>query len=998
MAMVEAVQFVVLGAVRIRIGGSAGPAGPPQQQATLAALLLRSGHAASLGELVRAVWGEDPPDSAVASLRTYVWRLRQRLETGPVPRLLVSAGDGYRLTVPPSAVDANRAEERADAAARAHRQGRHEECSGILDEAVALWQGVPLAGVPGPFAEHERHRLAELRLNLLEERFAHDLLLSRHAQAIPGLTAFTREYPLRERPYGFLMRALYASGRQADALAAFSWARQVLAAELGVDPGPELRALHERILANDPGLMAPEPAPAALSPTHPIPPPPSRPAQLPPDTADFTGRIGTVDELCEALTAGDRATLTVAAISGMGGIGKSTLALRVAHRVKGRFPDGQLYADLRGTGPDPADPGGVLGCFLSALGVPDAKLPDGLEDRSRLLRTVLDGRRVLLLLDDARDVAQIRPLLPGTADCAVVITSRARLAGLPTSVDVGLHAFSTEEALALLGRVIGALRASQEHSAAVELVTSCARLPLAVRIVAARLATRPGWTVAFLAGRLADERRYLTELRAGDLAVAAAFEVGYRQLPAEEAAVFRRLAPVARPGIGLGAAAAALQLPEDEAETLLESLVDAALLESPRPGRYRYHALVQAFAQQLPEAVAARIRDEGDGRDARGAPGLPVAHRLLNYLLGAAGSAFQQMVPGDPVHNTLSPGDPRAPRFTDLAAARAWVTDEFDGAVHALQFAVRDPAAVPPALLDTAADLLVAFSPFGRDIPYLRLAAAARAVAEAAGARGCDRAAGRAGFVCGNAALQVTQLAEARRHNQLAAEACRRAGDTVILRQTFNDLGVIAQFERRYDDAAHCFDQALSLARELGHRSGELATLLNAAMTRLCSGRADEAVHACDEALASLREVADQHGAAHALRVRGLALHALERYPDALASFQECLELCEAGHMPGQAAQARYSRADTLRALGRFEPALREAERALAHFRRTAGTDRDRGNALLVLARVSLGIGRRDEALAQAREALTVFSGIRLPDAAEAAALIAELAAVDRTA
>lgn len=978
-------RFNVLGAMQICLDGADVPVGPPQQQATLAVLLLRSGRAASLHELVGMVWGEEAPDSAVTSLRTYVWRLRQRLEQGrATPQLLLSAGSGYRLAVAPAGVDAHCAEELAAEAARARAARWHEECARLLTEAVSLWRGEPLAGVPGPFAEQQRSRLAELRLMLLEERFDHDLLLGRYPSTIPDLTAFTGEHPLRERPYGFLMEALYRCGRQGEALAVFARARQLLADELGVDPGPELRELHRRILANDlaPRTGAPAPVrigagpaapPAAVPATSPA---LARPAQLPPDTADFSGREEAVAELREALLGADRTALTVASVSGMGGIGKSTLALRGAHQVKGRYPDGQLYADLRGTGTDAAEPGVVLGSFLSALGVPGQEIPRSLEDRTRLFRTVLDGRSVLLLLDDARDAAQVRPLLPGSADCAVVLTSRARLAGLPATAHVRLCVFETEEALALLQRVIGTERVAAERADAVELVTSCANLPLAVRIVAARLAARPGWTVANLVRRLGDERRRLTELQAGELAVAAVFELGYHQLTESQAHAFRTLAPVTGGSIGLGAAAAALGLTEDEAEPLLESLVDTALLESPSSGRYRYHQLVQAFARQLPAPAG---REQDGGRTG-------VAHRLLNFLLGAAGSAFQQMVPGDPVHTTLTPGDPRGPRFTGLADARAWVAEEFDGAVHIIQLAVQGGTATPE-LLDTAADLLIALSPFGRDIPYSQLASAAAAVAEKAVRAGNDRAAGRALFVCGNAALQTTRLAAASAHIRLATEACRRAGDTVILRQTFNDLGVIAQFEQRYDEAVHYFDQALALARQMGHRSGELVTVLNAAMARLRSGRADEAVAACDGALPLLREVADHHGTAHALCVRSLALHELRRYPEALAGYRECLEICASSDIPGQAAQARYRGAATLRALGRLPEAYREAERALAHYRTAVGSERDRGHALLILAQVSLDLGRVEEGLARAAEAHLVLGGIGLPEAAEAAAL-----------
>ncbi|MEU4347998.1 BTAD domain-containing putative transcriptional regulator [Streptomyces sp. NPDC023838] len=970
----------------IQLGGTVVPGGPPQQQATLAALALRSGHVVPLHELMSAVWGEAAPGSAVMILRTYVWRLRKILESGGRdPQVLASVNDGYRLAVPPASVDAFRAEQLAADAARAREAGRYDEGAALLAEAVGLWRGEPLAGVPGPFAEQQRSRLSELRRQLLEERFALDILLGRHTQVIPELTAFIGEQPLRERPYGFLMRALYAAGRQGDALAVFGTAREVLAAELGLDPGPELRTLRQRILAGDAELVTPAPAAspstrdetADAQGTGPAPLP--RPAQLPADIADFSGRAETLSALCEALTDQERTALAVATVSGMGGIGKSALALRVAHRVKEEFPDGQLYADLRGTGADAADPGAVLASFLSALGVARQEVPGSVEDRARLFRTVLDGRRVLLLLDDARDTAQVKPLLPGAVHCAVVVTSRAHLSGVPSGTHVQLTEFSPTEALSLLRHIVGAQRVDQEETAAVALAGACAHLPLAVRIVAARLAARPGWTVAYLLARLADERRRLSELRADDLAVSAVFELGYRQLTAPQAMVFRSLAPVAWPSIGLPAAAAALGLGEPETETLLEALVDAALLESPEAGRYRYHELGRDFALHLPHP-------ETDPSDADFA----VERRLLTHLLRMAAEAFQRMVPGDPVHSTISvvSGEPAEHRLATLAQARAWVVTEFDCALHAVQLLVARGDGAEPELLTVAADLLVALSSFGHDVPYGQMALTARALARLSAQHGNHRAAGRAHFICGNAALQATQLTQARAESERAAEACRRAGDRAILQQAYNDLGVIAQFEQRYDDAADHFDQALALARELGNRSGGLTTTLNAALARIRGGRADEALPACDEALSALRAMADHHGIAHALCVRGQALHELDRLPEALADYTQCLDVCEAERIPGRRAQALYRYAETLNALGRVEPALDAAARAVAYFRTVPDRDRDRGYALLIHARIAAGAGHHGQALAHSREALEVFTRAGLPEAAQARLLV----------
>ncbi|WP_344343322.1 NB-ARC domain-containing protein, partial [Kitasatospora putterlickiae] len=388
---------------------------------------------------------------------------------------------------------------------------------------------------------------------------------------------------------------------------------------------------------------------------------PPRPAQLPPDAADFTGRTAPVRVLCEALAAPPEAggtparpqqALVVATVVGMGGVGKTALALHVAHRVREAYPDGQLYADLRGSDPVPADPEAVLSGFLVALGVAADAVPDGLDARSALFRSVVDGRRLLLVLDNTKDAAQIRPLLPGAVGCAVLTTGRTRPAGLPVTVQVDLDVFQPEEALDLLGRTIGAERLAAEPDAARDLVVACGHLPLAVRIVAARLAARPGWTVATLSRRLQVERRRIDELRIGDLAVAAAFELSYRQLTGDQARAFRLVASVDGPDIGLPAAAALLDLDEYDAEDLLEALVDVAMVESPFPGRYRYHDLLRAFARRRP---AEGPETGGAGGEDEGREAVAARDRLLDHLLATAGTAFQHAVPGDPAAGVLGP-------------------------------------------------------------------------------------------------------------------------------------------------------------------------------------------------------------------------------------------------------------------------------------------------------------------------------------------------------
>ncbi|MER5630308.1 AfsR/SARP family transcriptional regulator [Streptomyces nitrosporeus] len=610
-------RCLLLGPVTLRRGGREVHSGTPRGRAMLVALALRAGRPVSVDDLIDAVWGQDLPNAPVAAIRTYAWKLRRSIEEDPsAPTVLLSSGDGYQLAVPPDGVDALCAESLARQAARARGSGRAREARDLLAAALGLWQGAPLSGVPGPYADRQRTRLAELRLTLLEERLRWDVRLGDAASALPRLTEMTTAHPLREGLQGLLMQALSALGRRAEALESFTAYRARMAEELGIGPGPELEAVHLHILRGDAGPLLTEgprhrrtlPGGPPAAPRGPVPllsggPPGVRPsallpAHLPPAPVDFTGRVDETNRLCALLSSGDRPAPVIASVTGMAGTGKTALALHVAHRVRSAYPDGQLYAGLSGVREASAGPAAQLRGFLTALGVPAGDVPDDVEDRASLLRSVLDGRRVLMVLDDVRDTAQLARLLPGSAGCGVLVTHRTGLGGLPVSGRLVLDMFSPGESLALLGTIAGRARIDKERAAAQAVAEACCHLPLAVRIAAARIAARPERTVGDLAARLSVEGRRLKELRLADLTVDEAFDASYRRLTAQQAGALRVLAGSAGPGFSLAEAATALRQTPEAAEDLLESLVDAAVLQASRTGRYLLHGLFRCYVQQ----------------------------------------------------------------------------------------------------------------------------------------------------------------------------------------------------------------------------------------------------------------------------------------------------------------------------------------------------------------------------------------------------------------
>ena len=960
-------RFSVLGPVRAWRDDEQLPTGSPQQRALLAALLLREGRTATAAELIDALWGEEPPSQALAAVRTYASRLRKVLDPG----VLVSESGGYAVRgLAEGALDLGVAQELATQAEKARGAGDLCHARQVLGRALALWDGEVLAGVPGPYAEAQRVRLEEWRLQLLESRLDMDLEQGCHAEAVSELTALTAAHPLRERLRELLMLALYRSGRQAEALAVYADTRRLLADELGVDPRPGLKELQQRILQADPGLAEPS-APVAEPAAVPV-----RPAQLPATVPDFTGRSAFVTELSDVLASAEGRVMAVSAVAGIGGVGKTTLAVHVAHQARSAFPDGQLYVDLQGAGPRAAEPETVLGSFLRALGTADSAIPDSLEERAALYRSVLDGRRVLVLLDNAKDAAQVRPLLPGTEGCAALVTSRVRMVDLAGAHLVDLDVMSPDEALQLFTKIVGEERVASEREAALDVVAACGFLPLAIRIAASRLAARRTWTVSVLAAKLADERRRLDELQAGDLAVKATFELGYGALEPAQARAFRLLGLADGPDISLAAAAAVLTLPADETEDLLESLVDTSLLESAAPGRYRYHDLVRLYARACAE------RDEWPPSE-RGA----AMSRLLDFYLATAAEVFAIDRPGDRLVEHLEKTRTAGLTFPDHRAAQDWLYSE---AVPLLACVRQSSGA---ATLRRAVDLLWAAVDLAESgANFKEYEAAATALRDAARDASDGRAEGRAILVLANARHWSGQFDEADKEARQALALSEAAGDPLPCCWAANILGAFAFYQNRYTEAEEYLERAIADFRACGDLAGAAAALCNLSRLHLETDRADSAVRLARQGMEMYEELGHSLKAANGHYALGMALSKYGELTEAAAHLSEALQVFRASRQRLWEGMTLFRLSELDLLAQRPALAATNAEMALAALRGIGGEWR-RGNVLTVLGKALSGIGQAGRAQVCWREALDIYERLNSPEAAEVQALLAPAAA-----
>jgi tetratricopeptide (TPR) repeat protein/transcriptional regulator with XRE-family HTH domain len=647
---------------------------------------------------------------------------------------------------------------------------------------------------------------------------------------------------------------------------------------------------------------------------------PASPAQLPADLPDFTGRHAHVSALSAALAAAPaRTPVVVCAITGAGGAGKTSLAVHVGQRVRDHFPGGQLFIDLRGAGPQPLDPGDVLARFLRDLGMDPALVPAEPEERAARYRSLVASRRVLVVLDNASDAAQVRPLLPGGPGCAALITGRSHLPGLPADRLLDLDMLEPAEAHALLARIIGPARAAAEPQATASVVRACAGLPLAIRIAGTRLALRPGWTVSSLAGRLADHRRRLTELGVADLAVRSTFETSYRALPARAgpgsacpARAFRLLGLPAGPGISLAAASALLGQSEQDAETALQALVSAHLLEEPAAGRYRLHDLLRVYA-----AECAAAEETAPARE-------DALRRLIGWQVRTLATANEVLEPGRRQYEVASsPGPPVS--FGTFDAALEWCETESDNLLASAR------QAAEWGMDDLACQLGIALFSYldvrGCHPELVTVSQIGLASARSLGDREREAAA------LNNLGVAYEELNQLDAATEILAEALAlndQIGDPDGEIAAWGNLGNVHERAGRYPEALDCFQRTLALARATGARSYERTTLVNLGLLHNAMGQHDQATLFCEQALALCRDDGDRPREGTALVALADAYAGLRQFEQALAAYRQAQRFNEQAGAKVWRGLALLGLGDTLRDLGRPQEACAAWQEALA--------------------------------------------------------------------
>jgi DNA-binding SARP family transcriptional activator/tetratricopeptide (TPR) repeat protein len=944
------VGFGVLGPLEVIRAGHPVAVNAPKLRVLLAALLVQANKSLSIDQLAERLWGEEPPSTARKAIQLYILRLRRLLgdDTGD-PELILTRPHGYLIRLEPDQLDLHRFTRLIAAARSAAKTGDLTAESIHLTEALSCWRGAALSDVPSESLQREVvAQLAEARLRSTERRMQVLLELGRHKEIISELVQLTKDHPWQEQFWVQLILALHRSDRLADALDTYRTVHRKFRTELGIDPGEQLQNLHRTILA---GAMEAEPR-------HEAEPAPDRLAaqicQLPARVRGFVGRDALVDRLTGLLTANSD-TANVAVVSGPPGVGKTAFALHVAHRLRPRFADGQLYVNLRGYSADPPlTPVAVLTRFLRALGVPADHVPADEEDQASLYRSLLADRNMLVLLDNAAHPDQVRALLPGGQNCAVLVTSRNDLRGLAASqgVDhVPLGVLTAAQSQAVLTDLVGEARAAAEPDALRALANACAHLPLALRIAGANLAADPHRSID----------AYTTELdqygRVGQLtvdgdersAVRVAFDRSYLSLPEEDRRVFRLLGLAPGPDVSGAAAAALADLPVPATLLALDRLTAANLLHQHAPGRYQLHDLIREYA-------ADRARDEDTALT-----------RILNFYLHTADAATLRLYSGLP-RLPLPSGETE---FRSDVEALRWLDDERHNLFAAVSRAADTPSRYPYAwqLVDVLRGYLQARGDTGEAL------AGCEAALKAAANAGDLRAEISVLDILGTIFYNRSDYPRAVDYHRRSLAAGKQLGDLDVEARALHSLGRVYAQSGLAGQALDCHQQALALSRRSGNRDAEVLALNYIGVAHTAAGRPRKALDWHRRSLILSREIGNREATFRALNALGIAYWALGQLDKAIEHHEEVLTYCrQIGQGVGEMITL-VCLAEANADAGRHELALAQAGEAIGWSIRL-GERRSEAGALEVIATVRHRLGQHRSAVETYTKALQMARDI----------------------
>ena len=888
---VPALRFGVLGPLRVWRHGTVADLGPVQQRVVLAVLALQAGRPVGRQQMIDAVWGETQPRNAVNLVQRHVSGLRRALEPDRPSRtpsdLLTWTDAGYLLTLPPGALDLDLFVRGLAHARTAQAAGQLQEAAAALHSALELWRGPVCDGLSSPFLDAQADRLAESRVSALEDRIELDLMIGGHGDLIAELRDLAAEHPLRERLRGLLMLALYRAGRQADALTAFRDARRQLHDELGVEPSAPLQQLHQQILTADPALAPAVPAQAGTDANARNSRRRAVPAQLPHHIPDFTGRdveLDRLDALLDQDGSGARNAVVITVITGTAGVGKSALALYWAHRVRDLFPDGQLYVNLRGFGPagSAIEPAEAIHGFLEAFAVPPERMPLGLDDRAALYRSIVADLRVLVVLDNARDVDQVRSLLPGSPGCVVLVTSRNRLTSLVAADGarpVELDLLPVAEARRLLSSRLGADRVAGEPASVDEIIKACAGLPLALVVAASNAAANSRLPLSALAGELRQTEGRLDALGAGDqyTDVRAVFSWSYGALSPPTARHFRLLGLHAGPDIAVSAAASLAGVPLAQARRELADLVRANLVTEWAPGRFVMHDLLREYANEL-----SMIHDSAADRRL-------AVHRILDHYLHTAYAADRLLHPrrDDPIALAPLPLLVTPETLADYRDAVAWLATERQVLLSALRQAVSYGFDAHVWQLAWAVTTY-----FDRHGHWYDAAASHEEGLQAAQRLGDMQAQAIIHICLASAYGRLDRDDAANEQMRQALELYEVLGDQAGKAHAHRTLTWVLDRQGHYREALTHAEQAVELFRIAGRPAGQARALNAAGWFHIQLGAPEEGLRLCQRALDMQMEIADRFGLVDTLDSIARAYASLARYGEAIACYRQARQLC----------------------------------------------------------------------------------------------------------